>query len=109
MMKLKKTVKDIQQSGISKWDDKVMLVEVKFLYHNNENLQINSYPHCRSCWPWKRAFQSLDKMGDTAITRDDESDDIEATFQKFAVATKELGGPMRNLVCPISMLMIYMF
>ena len=48
-------------------------------------------------------------MGDTAITRDDESDDIEATFQKFAVVTKELGGLMRNLVCPISMLMIYMF
>lgn len=42
--------------------------------------------------------KALDKMGDTAITRDDEEDDIGAAFQKFAVVTKELSALMRNLV-----------
>ena len=40
----------------------------------------------------------LDKMGDTAITREDEEDDIGAAFQKFAVVTKELSNLMKNLV-----------
>ena len=42
--------------------------------------------------------KALDKMGDMAITRDDEEDDIGAAFQKFAVVTKELSALMRNLV-----------
>ena len=42
--------------------------------------------------------KALDKMGDMAITREDEEDDIGAAFQKFAVVTKELSALMRNLV-----------
>jgi Arf-GAP/SH3 domain/ANK repeat/PH domain-containing protein len=40
----------------------------------------------------------LDKMGDTAISREEEEDDIGAAFQKFAVVTKELSNLMKNLV-----------
>ena len=40
----------------------------------------------------------LDKLGDTALTRDDEEDDIGAAFQKFAVVTKELSALMKNMV-----------
>ena len=42
--------------------------------------------------------KALDKMGDTAMQRDDEEDDIGAAFQKFAVVTKELGALMKNMV-----------
>ena len=38
------------------------------------------------------------KMGDTALTREDEEDDIGAAFQKFAVVTKELSALMKNMV-----------
>ena len=42
--------------------------------------------------------KALDKLGDTAITREDEEDDIGAAFQKFAVVTKELSTLMKNMV-----------
>ena len=42
--------------------------------------------------------KALDKMGDTAMQREDEEDDIGAAFQKFAVVTKELGALMKNMV-----------
>ena len=42
--------------------------------------------------------KALDKLGDTAITREDEEDDIGAAFQKFAVVTKELSALMKNMV-----------
>ena len=42
--------------------------------------------------------KALDKMGDTALTREDEEDDIGAAFQKFAVVTKELSALMKNMV-----------
>ena len=42
--------------------------------------------------------KALDKMGDTALTRDDEEDEIGAAFQKFAVVTKELSALMKNMV-----------
>ena len=42
--------------------------------------------------------KALDKLGDTALTRDDEEDDIGAAFQKFAVVTKELSALMKNMV-----------
>ena len=42
--------------------------------------------------------KALDKLGDTAILREDEEDDIGAAFQKFAVVTKELGALMKNMV-----------
>ncbi len=40
----------------------------------------------------------LDKMGETAITREEEEDDIGAAFRKFAIVTKELSNLMKNLV-----------
>ena len=43
--------------------------------------------------------KALDKLGDTALTREDEEDDIGAAFQKFAVVTKELSALMKNMVC----------
>ena len=42
--------------------------------------------------------KALDRMGDTAMQREDEEDDIGAAFQKFAVVTKELGVLMKNMV-----------
>ena len=42
--------------------------------------------------------KALDRMGDTAMQREDEEDDIGAAFQKFAVVTKELGALMKNMV-----------
>ena len=42
--------------------------------------------------------KALDRLGDTALTRDDEEDDIGAAFQKFAVVTKELSALMKNMV-----------
>ena len=42
--------------------------------------------------------KALDKMGDTAMQREDEEDDIGAAMQKFAVVTKELGALMKNMV-----------
>ena len=68
LLKLKKTVKDIQQSGTS---------------HVNLELELS---------------KALDRLGDTTITREDEDDDIGAAFQKFAVVTKELSALMRNMV-----------
>ena len=50
--------------------------------------------------------KALDKLGDTALTRDDEEDDIGAAFQKFAVVTKELSALMKNMV---SLFMIWMW
>ena len=50
--------------------------------------------------------KALDKLGDTALTRDDEEDDIGAAFQKFAVVTKELSALMKNMV---SFFMIWMW
>ena len=40
----------------------------------------------------------LDRLGDTAMTGEDDNDDIGAAFKKFAVVTKELSAQMRNLV-----------
>ena len=42
--------------------------------------------------------KALDRMGDTAMLREDEEDDIGAAFQKFAVVTKELSALMKNMV-----------
>ena len=42
--------------------------------------------------------KALDKMGDTAMQREEEEDDIGLAFQKFAVVTKELGALMKNMV-----------
>lgn len=42
--------------------------------------------------------KALDRLGDTALTRDDEEDEIGAAFQKFAVVTKELSALMKNMV-----------
>ena len=42
--------------------------------------------------------KALDRMGDTAMLRDDEEDHIGLAFQKFAVVTKELGALMKNMV-----------
>jgi len=77
LLKLKKTVKDIQQSGIS---------------HVNLEVELS---------------KALDKMGDTAITREDEDDDIGAAFQKFAVVTKELAALMRNLMQNLTNIVLF--
>ena len=42
--------------------------------------------------------KALNRLGETAIMRDDEPDDIGAAFQKFAVVTKELSNLMKNMV-----------
>lgn len=42
--------------------------------------------------------RALNRMGEAAIVRDDESDDIGAAFQKFAVVTKELSILLKGLV-----------
>jgi hypothetical protein len=42
--------------------------------------------------------KTLAKLGDTAIMREDEPDDIGTAFQKFAVVTKELASLMKNMV-----------
>merc|ERR1711988_382709 len=68
LLKLKKSVKDIQQSGMN---------------HVNFEMDFS---------------KALDKMGDTALTRDDEEDEIGAAFQKFAVVTKELSALMKNMM-----------
>ena len=67
-MKLKKSVKDIHQSGV-----------------NHVGLEMEF-------------SKALDKLGDTVLTRDDEEDDIGAAFQKFAVVTKEMAALMKNMV-----------
>eukprot|EP00092_Neocalanus_flemingeri_P011518 GFUD01012412.1.p1 GENE.GFUD01012412.1~~GFUD01012412.1.p1 ORF type:complete len:919 (+),score=159.22 GFUD01012412.1:108-2864(+) len=77
LMKLKKSVKDIQQSGTN---------------HVNLEMELS---------------KALDKMGDTAITRDDEEDDIGAAFQKFAVVTKELSALMRNLMQNLTNIILF--
>jgi len=43
----------------------------------------------------------LNRLGESAIIREDEPDDIGAAFQKFAVVTKELASLMKNLVSPV--------
>lgn len=40
----------------------------------------------------------LNRLGESAIMREDEPDDIGAAFQKFAVVTKELASLKKNLV-----------
>jgi hypothetical protein len=40
----------------------------------------------------------LNRLGESAIIREDEPDDIGAAFQKFAVVTKELASLKKNLV-----------
>ena len=72
LLKLKKSVKDIQQSGM-----------------NHVNFETDF-------------SKALDKMGDTALTREEEEDDIGAAFQKFAVVTKELSALMKNMVSVLS-------
>lgn len=42
--------------------------------------------------------KALNRLGETAIMRDDEPDDIGAAFQKFAVVTKDLSNLMKNMV-----------
>jgi hypothetical protein len=42
--------------------------------------------------------KALNRLGESAIMREDEPDDIGAAFQKFAVVTKELALLMKNLV-----------
>jgi hypothetical protein len=42
--------------------------------------------------------KALNRLGESAIMREDEPDDIGAAFQKFAVVTKELAHLMKNLV-----------
>ena len=42
--------------------------------------------------------KALNRLGESAIMRDDEPDDIGAAFQKFAVVTKELSALMQGLV-----------
>ena len=68
LMKLKKSVKDIHQSGVN---------------HVGLEMELS---------------KALDKLGDTVLTRDDEEDDIGAAFQKFAVVTKEMAALMKNMV-----------
>lgn len=77
LMKLKKSVKDIQQSGT-----------------NHANLEMEM-------------SKALDKMGDTAMQRDDEEDDIGAAFQKFAVVTKELGALMKNMMQNLTNIILF--
>jgi len=77
LIKLKKSVKDIQQSGTN---------------HVNLEMELS---------------KALDKMGDMAITREDEEDDIGAAFQKFAVVTKELSALMRNLMQNLTNIILF--
>ena len=42
--------------------------------------------------------KALNRLGESAIMREDEPDDIGAAFQKFAVVTKELALLMKDLV-----------
>jgi len=77
LLKLKKTVKDIQQSGTS---------------HVNLELELS---------------KALDRLGDTTITREDEDDDIGAAFQKFAVVTKELSALMRNMMQNLTNIILF--
>lgn len=42
--------------------------------------------------------KALNRLGENAIIRDDDSDDVGTAFQKFAVVTKELSNLMKNLV-----------
>ena len=42
--------------------------------------------------------KALNRLGESAIMREDEPDDIGAAFQKFAIVTKELALLMKNLV-----------
>ena len=90
LLKLKKSVKDIQQSGMS--ESRLMFVKLK-LTPNSLADHVN----------FEMDFsKALDKIGDTALTREDEEDDIGAAFQKFAVVTKELSALMKNMVSVLS-------
>ena len=40
----------------------------------------------------------MNRLGEAAIIRDDEPDDIGAAFQKFAVVSKEMSNLMKNLM-----------
>ncbi|XP_040581690.1 arfGAP with SH3 domain, ANK repeat and PH domain-containing protein isoform X2 [Lepeophtheirus salmonis] len=42
--------------------------------------------------------KALNKLGELALIRDDESDDVGTAFQKFSVVTKELSTLMNNLM-----------
>ena len=42
--------------------------------------------------------KALNRLGESAIMREDEPDDIGAAFQKFAVVTKELALLMKDLL-----------
>jgi len=77
LMKLKKSVKDIQQSGTS---------------HSNLDTELS---------------KALDRMGDTAMLREDEEDDIGAAFQKFAVVTKELSALMKNMMQNLTNIILF--
>merc|ERR1719361_2192989 len=77
LMKLKKTVKDIQQSGTN---------------HANLDMELS---------------KALDRMGDTAMLREDEEDDIGAAFQKFAVVTKELSALMKNMMQSLTNIILF--
>ena len=40
----------------------------------------------------------LNRLGESAIVRDDEPDDIGAAFQKFSVVTRDLSEQLKTLV-----------
>lgn len=42
--------------------------------------------------------KALNRLGEMAMVREDEPDDIAAAFQKFAVVTKEMAMLMKNMV-----------
>ncbi|XP_023349481.1 arf-GAP with SH3 domain, ANK repeat and PH domain-containing protein 2 [Eurytemora carolleeae] len=77
LVKLKTTLKDIYKSGIN---------------HHGMEMEMTKI---------------LDKMGDTAITREDEDDEIGAAFQKFAVLTKELSLLMKHLMTNLNTIILY--
>ena len=97
LLKLKKSVKDIQQSGMS--ESRLMLLQLKITPNTLAD-------HVNFEMDFSKA---LDKMGDTALTREDEEDDIGAAFQKFAVVTKELSALMKNMVSVLQSSNIFIF
>jgi len=42
--------------------------------------------------------KALNRLGESAIVREDEPDDVGAAFQKFAVLTKEMASLTKDLV-----------
>ena len=46
-------------------------------------------------------------MGELAVIRDDESDDVGAAFTKFAVVTKELSNLMKNLMTNLDSILLF--